>query len=323
LSITDRIFATGAERKRQVACAPVPACAACGSARLVPHFRVAGEIGEPGLIPTTDRYGTALGDIVRCTGCTHMQLDRFPAAAELADAYGRAESRDYVDEEAGQRETARRILDRIESVADRGAMLDLGCWVGFLLAEARERGWRTLGVEPSEFASRYASEELGLEVVHADLERADLPPASFHAAFLGDVIEHLPDAAGTLDRVAAALAPAGVVALALPDAGSRLARAIGRRWWAIVPTHVHYFTRRSLGTLLVRTGFEPISFATAPKAFTVRYYLRRLGGYSEPLARALVAAAEAVGLAERMWAPDFGDRMLVLARAPAGAKAPR
>jgi SAM-dependent methyltransferase len=322
LSITDRIFATGAEREREVACVPVAACAACGSARLVPHLRVAGEIGEPGLIPTTDRYGTALGDIVRCTRCTHMQLDRFPAAAELADAYERAASHDYVDEEAGQRETARRILDRIESVADRGAMLDLGCWVGFLLAEARERGWRTLGVEPSEFAARYASEKLGLDVVHAELQRAELPAATFQAAFLGDVIEHLPDAGDALDRVAAALEPGGVVALALPDAGSRLARAMGGRWWAVVPTHVHYFTRRSLGTLLARTGFEPISFATAPKAFTVRYYLRRLGGYSTALAGALVAAAEAAGLAERMWAPDFGDRMLVLARAPTRPEGP-
>ncbi len=36
--------------------------------------------------------------------------------------------------------------------------------------------------------------------------------------------------------------------------------------------------------------------STAPKAFTVRYYLERLEGYSPPLARAAVAVAE------RRWA---------------------
>jgi hypothetical protein len=83
-------------------------CAACGAAGLVPHLSVAGERGEDGLIPTTDRFGTALGDIVRCRHCGHMQLEPMPDPSMLADAYGQASSMAYIDEEAGQRETARR-----------------------------------------------------------------------------------------------------------------------------------------------------------------------------------------------------------------------
>jgi SAM-dependent methyltransferase len=282
----------------------------------VPHFQVAGQVGAEGLIPTTDSFGTALADIVRCLDCTHMQLERFPSRAELADAYGEAASDDYIEEEVGQRATARWVLDRVERFVEPGSILDLGCWVGFQLVEARERGWRALGVEPSEFASLYARDRLGLEVINANLDEVELPEGEFEAAFMGDVIEHLPDAPAALDRVARTIAPGGVIALAVPDAGSRLARAMGSRWWAVVPTHVHYFTRRSLGTLLARRGYEPLSFETAPKAFTVRYYLDRIGGYSPLLARGLVRAAEVVDLADRLWAPDFGDRMLVIARAP-------
>ena len=155
----------------------VPACAACASTVLVPHMRVAGSAGGEGLIPTTDRYGSALADIVSCPACGHAQLERFPGDIELAEAYGEAESEDYVEEEAGQRATARIALARIERHVGRGALLDLGCWVGFLLAEARDRGWRTLGVEPSEFASRYARERLGLEVLRAGLLDADVGAA--------------------------------------------------------------------------------------------------------------------------------------------------
>ena len=56
------------------------------------------------------------------------------------------------------------------------------------------------------------------------------------------------------------------------------------------------------------------SSRTAPKAFSVRYYLGRIEGYSRPVGRGLVRAAEKTRLADRMWAPDFRDRMLVLAR---------
>jgi SAM-dependent methyltransferase len=280
---------------------------------------VAGDAGPRGLIPTTDRYGSALSDIVRCPRCGHMQLERMPSDAELGEAYGDAASEDYVEEEAGQRATARAALERIERhTGGPGALLDLGCWVGFMLAEARDRGWHTLGVEPSEFASAYARERNGLDVVTDDLFSAPVPEGEWDAVVLGDVIEHLPRPGDALDRVARLLRPGGVVYMALPDAGSRVARAMGARWWSVLPTHVQYFTRGSMAVLLRRHGYEPLVVRTAPKAFTVRYYLDRVGGYSRPAADGLVRAAAAMGVAERIWAPDFRDRMAVLARAPAG-----
>jgi SAM-dependent methyltransferase len=289
-------------------------CAACGSDLLSLHLRVGGDLGAEGLIPTTDRFGTALSDIVRCGSCGHMQLERIPDDAQLVQLYAETESSDYVAEEAGQRETARAVLDRIERYTPRGRLLDMGCWVGFLLAEASTRGWQTLGVEPSEWASQYARDRLGLDVRTADLLAAPLPERSFEAIFMGDVIEHLPDPGAALDRVATLLAELGVLAMALPDAGSRLARAMGGRWWSVIPTHVQYFTRASMLTLLDSHGFEPLYVGTQPKTFSVRYYLGRIGGYSEALGNGLVSAAEAAGLADRLWAPDFRDRMLVMAR---------
>lgn len=296
---------------------PAMPCSACASTTLVPHMRVAGAIGDEGLIPTTDRFGSALGDIVRCRACGHLQLDAFPSERELAEAYRQAASDDYVGEEAGQRATARETLERVERHVARGELLDLGCWVGFLMAEARDRGWRTRGVEPSEFASTFARERLGLDVQQADLLAADVPEGAFDAVVMGDLIEHLPDPGGALDRVGRLLSAGGVVYLGVPNAGSRLARLMGPRWWSVIPTHVQYFTRPSLFTLLRRRGFEPLWAGTAPKAFSVRYYLERTGGYSQALARSLVGAAEATGVVDRIWAPDFRDRMAVIARGPA------
>jgi hypothetical protein len=58
-----------------------------------------------------------------------------------------------------------------------------------------------------------------------------------------------------------------------------------------------------------------IATATAPKVFSVRYYLDRVGGYSPRLARVLVNVAERMGVSERMWGPDLRDRMVMLATA--------
>jgi SAM-dependent methyltransferase len=291
----------------------------------VPHLKVAGDMGPDGLIPTTDRFGTALADLVRCSSCGHRQTEPMPADAVLESAYAGAASDDYVEEESGQRETARRALERIERhlVGDptnggprKRRLLDLGCWVGFLLSEAAERGWEAVGVEPSEFASAYARDRLGLDVRTGELLTSPLPLGHYDAIVMGDVIEHLPRPDEALGRLAALLRPGGVAWMALPDAGSLVARGLGRRWWSVIPTHVQFFTRGSIRTLLERQGWTVLEIATAPKAFSVRYYLERVGGYSPLVARVLVRGARAAGLAERMWAPDFRDRMAVVARAP-------
>jgi SAM-dependent methyltransferase len=246
-----------------------------------------------------------------------MQLAEMPPGALLTDAYEEAASDDYIEEEAGQRATARRILERIERHRDVGRLLDLGCWVGFFLAEARERGWEVTGVEPSGFAAAYARDELDLPVLSGDLFEVGLPAESFDVVSLGDVIEHLPDAGSAVDRISRLLVPGGVLAMALPDAGSRVARIMGPRWWSVIPSHVHYFTRESMRTMLERHGFTILDVSTSPKTFTTGYYLERLGGYSARAKNVLVGAARRARLSERLWTPDFRDRMLVIARAAA------
>jgi SAM-dependent methyltransferase len=245
-----------------------------------------------------------------------MQLDPMPSEDLLSDNYAEAWSADYLLEEIGQRATARRTLDLIEAYGTaRGSLLDLGCWLGFLLAEARTRGWNTVGVEMSKRASEYARDELGLTVVTGGLLSTSLPEATFSAVTLGDVIEHLLDPGAALTRIGDLLQSDGLLWMALPDSGSRLARLLGRRWWSVLPPHVQYFTRDSLRALLERHGFEVLEIRTAPKVFSVGYYLERIGGYWPAAGIQLRRVAESLGWGHRLWAPDFRDRMQVLARA--------
>ena len=292
-------------------------CAACGGGPLSLRLRVGTPLDERGLIPTTDAYGQALDDIVQCAACGHRQIAHKPSEVELLSLYVAARADHYVHEEEGQRTTAHATLAQIERhMITRGRLLDLGCWVGYLLAAARDRGWEVTGVEPSDFAATFARERLGLPIVQADLLTAELPPASFDAIVLGDVLEHLTDPLAALKHIATLLAPGGVLYLALPDAGSRLARMMGARWWSVIPTHVQYFSRASITILLRRAGYAPLQIRTEPKTFSVRYYLWRLSGYSQPLSDGLTRLMAAVGLADRLWTPDFRDRMGVVARGP-------
>jgi SAM-dependent methyltransferase len=121
---------------------------------------------------------------------------------------------------------------------------------------------------------------------------------------MGDVLEHLPDPGGAVTEVYRLLEPGGVFYLTVPDAGSRLAKVMGKRWWSVLPMHLQYFTRSSMRRLLTDRGFEVIEQRSHPKVFSVRYYVARLAAFTGVRLRSG---------SERLVAPNFHDRMEVIA----------
>jgi SAM-dependent methyltransferase len=135
-------------------------------------------------------------------------------------------------------------------------VLELGSAYGFFLEVVREQGWTGIGVELSDHAASQARAR-GLDVRTGTLDAVALPEASFDLVALWDVIEHLPDPAAAVRRVARLLRPGGVLALATGDVSGFTARAFGARWGLLAPPgHLYYFSRRTLRALLEQSGFE-------------------------------------------------------------------
>ena len=257
-------------------------------------------------------FGQTAAAVMFCRSCHHGSLAEAPDARAMSGAYAEAADPVSLREEAGQVETARRSFARIEEILEPGLVCDVGCWTGSLLLAARERSWQTMGVEPSVWASREARRR-NLQVTTAELFEARIEAGSCRLITLCDVLEHVSDPGPVLDRLLTALEPGGGIYLTVPDAGSRLARIMGRRWWSVLPMHVQYFTRSSMRRLLEEHGLQVRFVDSHAKAFSARYYGERLAGYSTVVGRAAVAAVEAVGWQDRLVAPDFRDRMAVLA----------
>ena len=163
----------------------------------------------------------------------------------------------YGAAEARKRHHGRTLLNAIEAHAAPGTLLEIGCAYGYFLDEARMRGWRVRGVEPSEHAARHARERLGLEVAAGPLGRRAPGQAAVDVVALWDVIEHLPSPRETVESLCTWLRPGGVLALSTGDVGSLTARLHGADWSLMTPPwHQFYFSRTTLRRLLEQSGFE-------------------------------------------------------------------
>jgi SAM-dependent methyltransferase len=191
------------------------------------------------------------------------------AYRELEDGLKRMYG-DFLDE-VEQRHPGRRF-DRV---------LDVGCAYGFFLDVARER------FAPSELVGLDVTEEArsikerGYSFHHGFIEDVALPESHFDLVFMGDAFEHVRDPVRVAERLAAVLAPGGVLVLTTVDFDARLARLLGRRWRLMKPPeHLFYWNRRSLEKLFSRRGLSA-RFADywlyLPKAYVYSQFEMQFG----------------------------------------------
>ena len=130
-----------------------------------------------------------------------------------------------------------------------------------------------------------------------------------------DVIEHLPDPATTCARSAAALRPGGVFAVSTMDVERAVPARRRQRWPWYMQMHLVYFSRRTLGEMLRRWGFEIVEVRSHRRIVRVSYAVSRLGTYSRRADR-VAAALTRAPLGERTVGVDLGDIITVVARKP-------
>jgi hypothetical protein len=234
---------------------------------------------------------------------------QLPSRAELEEIYApeyfeyRPENpadgyADYLGDAERHREAARRRLALIERFAPaRGKLLDVGAAAGFFVDEAIRAGWDAQGIDVAHHVVEWGRRELGVPLRLGDLSSVE-GSGAYAVVTMWDYIEHSLDPAGELARAGDLIAPGGVVALSTGDLDSLAARVSRSRWHLLTPRHHNFFfSARTLGRLLARTGFDVLwarhpgsrySFAhvvykAGPAAFARRVAGSRIGRYSLPV----------------------------------------
>jgi SAM-dependent methyltransferase len=290
---------------------PALACRICAGALLPAHPGRPGGATAAAFAPTCHEPG-AHGDLLRCRECGTVQQPDLPRGDALLALYRDMEDPAYLDEEAGRRRTARRLLDAVARHVPAGRLLDVGCGHGLLVDEAARRGYAAEGLELARAAAHHARDALGLTVRELPLEAPELDDERFDVIVLADVLEHVEDPCATLDRCVALLADGGVLLLVTPDPASPTARLAGARWWGLLPAHVCLVPHRTLLELVTGRGLVVAEDVPFVRSFTPGYWLAGLGERSAALRRLLSRRAPAGG--PRHWSLSLGDERVVLAQ---------
>jgi 2-polyprenyl-3-methyl-5-hydroxy-6-metoxy-1,4-benzoquinol methylase len=296
--------ATELVRQRYPAHAPPTRCAACGSRRSE---------------PLTWRRGFRIAE---CHDCGFLWVDPMISAQDLWVFYNRRTWRPYTSQVVRHKfQPELRVVKA--QVPTPARVLDVGCGHGHFASLLQRAGYQVVGVDIDGQALAYAAEHYGLTTSQGDLPRLALD-GRFAAITLLSSLEHMANPFEVLGAAASLLETDGVLIVSTPR-GDGLIPRLSRRFflpalrvWEFLspPSHLNYFTRRSLTAMLNRAGFASVAFVSRDR--DARYKRRELQetlAESEQragLARALYPCLRALRLPARL--VHAGDMMICVAR---------
>lgn len=157
----------------------------------------------------------------------------------------------------------------LKYLAPPSKVLELGSSHGSFIALMRQAGYAAAGVEMSPWVVEYGQKTFDVPVSIGPVESLDIALGSLDAIVLMDVLEHLPDPAGTMAHCLKLLKPDGLVLIQTPQFQE------GTKHEALVKTkapflemlipdeHIYLFSQRSAIHLFHQLGAEHIKFEPA------------------------------------------------------------
>lgn len=205
--------------------------------------------------------------ILKCRACGYVFADMRLTDEELFELYNEefftgAEFSDYAADAKFFRKNFSlrfRELKKFLDPARHKNLLEIGSAYGFFLDVVRDEFASVEGIDITDAGVRYARDELKLNAVQADFLAHDYGVRKFDVVCMWDTIEHLREPQRYVEKIAAHTERGALLTITTADIESLNARLRRGNWRMIhPPTHLHYFSPKSIAQLLDAHGFDVI-----------------------------------------------------------------
>lgn len=227
-------------------------------------------------------------NLYRCKRCSFVFAPVPNTEEEIQHLYanpnyffGGFEGSDYVDYLKEQRALYKNFKHRLEGVLrysknpHEKSLFEIGSGYGFFLDVARSKFKEVRGIDISPQGCHYATQKLGLNVQNEDFLRLSLHKQIFDVFCLWDTLEHLAVPHLYIEKISSHMSKDGLLHITTGDIDSWNAKWRGSKWRLIhPPTHLHYFSKKTLTRLLNKYHFELVQVTYPGNYRTLNAFLK-------------------------------------------------
>jgi glycosyltransferase involved in cell wall biosynthesis/SAM-dependent methyltransferase len=208
----------------------------------------------PGLDPVPGFHHVPL---VKCRNCGMIFCGEIPSDESLKAYYGKYPTDQEMPSLISKRYNE--LFDKFEPYRKTNNILDFGCGNGFLLDEAKKRGWNVYGTE---FDSRYVENcrKKGIHMFQVPVTADDFRGVEFDVITCIEVIEHLVRPAEEVELFYSLLRNEGLLYITTPNFNAFSLKVAGGDWSVVTyPEHLSYFTSKTLTYLCGLNSLKPLA----------------------------------------------------------------
>jgi len=215
---------------------------------------------------------------VRCKLCNFAFVNPRPSLQNITDFYttkqvnyGNKTLNDVLRDEIkcpnssiDAQRMIKTIADLIRAKTEVPKFLDVGCGYGFFSKQALSQGFDVTALEIATEDALLAEQMTGVKPIHSTFENFSNDHL-YDAVLMSQILEHVFDANGWIQKARELLAPDGILALATPNFSSFARLLLDHRDpYISPPVHLNFFSPGSLSTLLNKHHFrvEKIQWAS-------------------------------------------------------------
>jgi len=201
--------------------------------------------------------------LFKCQSCTLIFVDPMPSEKELNEFYQNYhKTSQYTGKIDSKQRRARKRIKSIKNLAKGKTFIDIGCNAGFAVEAARILRLEATGIDVDHTAIEFAKQHYPQASFQAmSIQKLAETGKTFDIIYCSEVIEHLPrvdDFVSSLNKI---LKQDGVILLTTPDIAHYSIVKNPLEWDAVrPPEHLLYFSKKSLGFLLKKHGFNRVKF---------------------------------------------------------------
>ncbi len=216
--------------------------------------------------------------LLQCSNCGFITANMEISSDDLKNLYSEKyfKGEEYLDYKADKTFIQNNFNKRLRLIkkhhCEFSSVLEIGCAYGFFAEIITQKYPKTqyLGLDISEEAIDYAKNFLNQNVQCLDYLTLKTDQL-FSDVFMWDVIEHLPEPTSVIKKASAELMVGGHIHITTGDIDALLPRLQKHKWRLIhPPSHLHYFSKKTLSKLLVDSGFEIVSISYPTISRSVR-----------------------------------------------------
>ncbi len=225
--------------------------------------------------------------LTECNNCNHIFANLDLNYNDLKKIYSKNYffGEEYIDYLKDKKQIEKNSKERLKVIKEfisntnQLNLLEIGCAFGFFLNAVKKNFNNVSGIDINSDGINYAKNNLKLDARCKDLLEMDIKTINrFNIFCMFDVIEHLVDPKKIISFINKNAKKNSYLFITTGDIGSINARIKGKRWRLIhPPSHIHYFSKKTITLLLEKNGFEVLSIKSCGYYRNLNFMLNKIG----------------------------------------------